>query len=373
MKITDIETIILRQPDIRLIGDGSQDVLIVKVHTDEGIVGIGEAHTSPYVAKTVIDAPSSHVAARGLKEIIIGEDPTDIERLWRKMYTESIVFGRRGIAVHAISAIDMALYDILGKLLDRPVYKLIGGAFRDRIKVYASTLMPGDIDGAVEETRKWVNQGFKAVKVGWGDLGKDPKKDFRYVKAIRDAVGPDIDLMVDIGTGMERQQALMLAHMLQELDVFFLEEPLSPDDIDGYAWLCRNSPIRIATGEKESTFWGFRELMDRGGLHVVQPDVARAGGITECRKIAAYADKSNILCIPHCWSTDILVSATLHLIAATPHVPYFEFCVAPTPLRQFTAKDPIRAVDGYVAIPRKPGLGIELDEETILKYRYEGQ
>lgn len=371
MKITDVETIVLRQPEVKLIGDGTQDVLIVKVHTDEGIVGIGETHTSPYVAKMVIDAPVSHVAARGLKEIITGQDPTRIASLWEQMYRFTSVFGRRGVAINAISAVDMALYDILGKIVNQPVYKLLGGAFRDKIKVYASTLMSSDANRAVEDCLNLVDQGFKAIKLGWGNLGQDPKHDYQRIKAIREAVGSDVDLMVDIGVGMNRHDALLLADLLSDLEIFFLEEPLPPDDIEGFAWLSQKSKVRIATGEKETTFWGFNELINRGNLHVIQPDVGRAGGLTECKIIADYAHKTNTMCIPHCWSTDILVSATLHLIASMPKIPYFEYCVWPTPIRQFVAQEPIKAVKGFVEIPQKPGLGIELNEDTIQKYRYQ--
>lgn len=318
MRITDIEAIPLRLPTVLPIGDGTQDSLVVKVHTDEGIVGIGECHTSPYVQKQIIDAPMSHVAAIGLREVLVGEDPTNIEYLWQKMYHKSIVFGRRGAAMHAISAIDIALWDILGKALGQPVYKLLGGRFRTEVPAYASDLMPDDPDETVERALQQKAAGFRAAKFGWGALGKSVKEDLRQVGQLRQALGDDFDIMIDMGLQVDFSHALTLGRGLQELGVYFLEEPLSPDDLDGYRRLSDALDMRVACGEKEQTRWGFRDLMERGGVDVIQPDVARAGGLTECRRIATLAGVAGRMVIPHCWSTDILVAATLHFIATLP-------------------------------------------------------
>lgn len=360
---------VLRQPEVRLIGDGTQDCCIVKVKTDEGIVGIGESQTSPFVIKAIIDAPDSHVRSRGLARIILGEDPFNVERIWQKMYSETSVYGRRGVVIHAMSAIDMALYDIMGKALGIPVYKLLGGKFRDKVKAYASTLMPEAEEEAVKEVIRWVEKGFKAVKVGWGPLGHSVEQDYRFMKACRKAVGDDVDLMVDIGYGGDRRKAFELARLLEELNIYFLEEPLSPDDLDGFAELSSRVDIRIATGEKETTYFGFRDLIERGKVDVIQPDISRVGGFTEAKKIASLASAKGALCIPHCWSTDILVASTLHFIVSQPEIPYLEFCVWPTPLRRFVAKDPIECVDGYVRVPEGPGLGIELNEKIVEQFR----
>ncbi|MCJ7773837.1 MAG: hypothetical protein MUP22_11985 [Desulfobacterales bacterium] len=210
--------------------------------------------------------------------------------------------------------------------------------------------------------------GFGAVKLGWGGFSDDVKENTRLIKAVRDAVGPDIKIMVDSGMGWNLTTAIEVARRCQELDVYFLEEPLSCDDLDGYAKLCDAVDIPIATGEKETTKWGFRDLILRGHLDILQPDVARCGGITETRKIVSLCETFNRTCIPHCWSSDILVSATLHLIASVSGVPYFEFCVIDTPIRKGVIREPIQAKDGIVCVPEGPGLGIELDEEFIARY-----
>jgi L-rhamnonate dehydratase len=370
LRIVDVECTMIRLPEVRLVGDGTQDTLIVKVHTDEGITGIGEAHTSPWVAKAVIEAPVSHITARGLREIVIGEDPLNIAPLWDRMYSLSAVYGRRGVVIHAISAIDMALWDILGKVTGMPVYRLLGGAYRTEIEPYASMLDMDSQDQTISEVRRLVDEGFRAVKLGWGNLGKDTRSDLKFIASVRKAAGPETALMIDIGTGMELSRAIPLAKGLADSGVYFLEEPLSPDDLDGYARLCEVSPVPIATGEKENTRFGFRDLMERGRLPIVQPDVARVGGLTEARRIAEMASLRGVTVIPHCWSTDILVAATLHFIASLKSCPYLEFCVLDNPIRREVAASPIRVQGGVVKVPQSPGLGIELNEETLRRLKY---
>lgn len=372
MKIVDVEAIPLRLPKVLPIGDGTQDCLVVKVYTDEGIVGIGEAHTSPYVLKQVIDAPMSHVSAIGLKEVILGEDPTNIEYLWEKMYAKSRVFGRRGAAIHALSAIDIALWDILGKALNQPVYKLLGGSFRQEIPAYASDLAYETAEESVEAVLRYQADGFRAAKFGWGPLGQSVKSDLKQVRQLRQAVGDDFDIMVDLGMPVEYSYALALGRGLEEQGVYFLEEPLSPDDLQGYRALSDALDMRVACGEKEQTRWEFRALMETAGVDVVQPDIARVGGLTEARRIATLAGMYGKTVIPHCWSSDILVAASLHFIATLPYCPYFEYCVLDGPLRREVCTETIPCVDGMVKIPQGPGLGIELNEDTLQRYRYNG-
>lgn len=370
MKITDIETILLRQPEVKLIGDGTQDVLILKIYTDEDIVGIGEVHTAPYIAKAVIEAPSSHIASRGLKEILIGENPLDIEVLWKKMYEGTVVYGRRGVAIHAISGIDIALWDILGKYLNQPIYTLLGGSFREEVPVYASVLMPNSPKQAADLAENMVKEGFSAIKFGWGGLlDEDTEKLTNFVRTIRDIVGPEVDLMIDIGQPLELHQAIELAQRLEEYKVYFLEEPLSPDHLKSYAKLREKASVKITAGEKESTKYGFQDLIDHKAVDIIQPDLARAGGFTEVRKIHSYASIRGIDVIPHCWSTDILVAATLHMIASMPDCRYLEYAVVDTPLRKFVTEHPIQHERGTVQILDGPGLGVELNQETINKYR----
>jgi L-rhamnonate dehydratase len=369
LKITDIETTVLRLPEVKPIGDGCQSILLIRVHTDEGITGIGEAHSNPTVSKAIIDAPMCAVASWGLRELLIGENPLDIGRLWDKMYRATQTYGRRGALMHALSGIDIALWDILGKATGQPIHRLLGGARTDRFVVYASDLMPETAEATIEMAQRHKAAGYRAMKLGWGALGRSPREDVRRVSAVRAAVGDEMDLMVDMGMPIPFDDALYLARGLADPGVFFLEEPLSPDDLDGFRRLVAASPTAIATGEKETTQSGFLNLMEQGGLRIVQPDVARVGGISEALRIAALAESRSVRMIPHCWSTDILVAATLQVISTLRDCPYLEYNVTDNPLRSDLLVHPIRPVDGVVAVPTGPGLGIEINEDTVQRYR----
>jgi L-rhamnonate dehydratase len=370
MRITNVECTVLRLPEVRLVADGSQDTLLVRIHTDAGLIGIGEGHTSPWVLKAIIEAPPSHVCAQGLRDLLVGEDPFQVERLWDKLYHHSAVYGRRGAVIHAISALDIALWDLIGKATGQPVWRLLGGGYRREVPAYASTLMPEEARLAADEARRWRDEGFRAVKLGWGALGADVKRDLQVLAGVREAVGPQMDLLVDVGYGVDFATAVALARGLEAIDAYLLEEPLSPDDLDGYARLADAVNLPIASGEKETTRWGFRDLIQRGRVDVIQPDVARAGGFTECRRIAHLAALHNVTVLPHCWSTDVLVAATLHYIAALPRCPYLEYCVVDSPLRRCLVRDPIGVCEGLVRVPDGPGLGVEINEDTVARYRY---
>jgi len=372
MKITDIEGIMVRLPEVRMIGDGCQSILIIKVHTDEGITGIGEAHSNPLVSKAVLDAPLCSVSSTGFRALLIGQDPRDINRLYDLMVKRSVTYGRRGAVMHVVSGIEIALWDILGKATGLPIHRLLGGARRTEIPAYASDLAPDTAAGAVALAERHAAAGFRGVKLGWGGLGDNRKEDARMMGEVRQAVGPDVDIMLDMGFPIPLDDAIWLGRALAEHEVFFLEEPLSPDDVAGFARLTAVSPTPIATGEKETTQYPYIDLMDRGGLRIIQPDVARVGGIAEALRIATHAEARGVRVIPHCWSTDILVAATLQVIATLRECPYLEFNVMDNPLRTQLMKEPIRPVDGIVPISDKPGLGIELDEATIAKCRWHG-
>jgi L-rhamnonate dehydratase len=372
MKITDIETIMLRLPEVRAIGDGCQNILIIKVHTDAGITGIGEAHSNPLVSKAVIESPLCSISAAGLRTLLVGEDPRDINRLYDLMLKRTVTFGRRGAAMHAISGVEIALWDILGKSLGQPIHRLLGGARRRSVPVYASDLAPDTASGAVALAARHAEAGYRAIKLGWGGLGGDRRADARMVGEVRQAVGPDVDLMLDMGFPIPLEDAVWLGRALAEHDVYFLEEPLSPDDVAGFARLTAISPTPIATGEKETTQYPYIDLMDRGGLRIIQPDVARVGGIGETMRIAAHAEARGVRVIPHCWSTDILVAATMQVIATLRDGPYLEFNVMDNPLRTELMTEPLRPVDGIMQLTDKPGLGVELNETTVARYRWEG-
>lgn len=369
VKIIDVRTTMLRQPDVKPIADGIQDLLVVEVITDEGIVGIGEVHTSPYIARAVIEAPLSHVSSCGLKQVVLGRDPLEREVLWDAMYRLSAVYGRRGVAIHAISGIDIALWDIAGKVARMSIAQLLGGDTKKRVKAYASILLATTPEEVRADVCRCLEDGFRAVKLGWGPLGTDPMGSVALVEAARKEAGDDIDIMVDVGFGGDVSQATRFARALEALDIFFLEEPLSPDNLEGYAQLARDVDISIATGEKETTVHGFKRLIEIGKVDIVQPDVARAGGITETKKIVDFARAAGVMCIPHCWSSNILLSATLQLVSCIPAIPFVEFCTLKTPLRRHVTQRPIEPVDGMVSIPEGPGIGVDLDTDTLAKYR----
>ena len=371
MKITDVESIILRLPNVVANGDNLQDILVIRIHTDAGITGIGEAHTSPSVLKAIIDAPVSHLTTQGLKPLLIGQDPLRINALWNTLYDHTASYGRRGAVMQAISGIDIALWDLLGKATGQPVHQLLGGKLRDSIPAYASDLTPDTPEAMIAQAKRHADAGFTGMKFGWGGLGGDVKSDAKWVGEIRRAVGPDIALMLDMGTPVPFDSALWLARALAEHEVFFLEEPLSPDDLDGFAQLVAASPTPIATGEKETSRFGFRDLMERGNLRIIQPDVARCGGISEIRRIAALAELRNVRVIPHCWSSDILVAATLHFLVTQRDAPWQEFNVMDNPFKNGLVRNPFRLEDGRLRVPDEPGLGIELNEEVIERYRWE--
>ena len=377
MRITDVEAIVLRQQSVdEGIADGSQDDLVVLVHTDEGITGIGEVDSAPEVVAALVEGNGSHAVAIGLRELLVGEDPLDVERLWRKMYRGTIYVGRRGITVHAISGIDIALWDIRGKALGRPVCELIGEPRRERIKAYASRLMPDTPEETFSAVAELREQGFTAVKLGWGPLGKDAAYDVELASAARDAAGDGVEILIDAGLGYvdDVERATQVARGLEELDVTWLEEPFEPDEYEAYAELADAVDIPVAAGEQDSTWWGFRELIERGRVDVVQPDVTRCGGITELLRIAELAAQNGVATVPHAWKSGIIKAATLHVNAVLPEALYQEYCVARTPINtELTVQRLPLEADGWVAVPTGPGLGVDLDLDVVERLRVNGR
>ncbi|MEP7206051.1 MAG: mandelate racemase/muconate lactonizing enzyme family protein [Casimicrobiaceae bacterium] len=371
MKITEIEAIILRQPVVDgAIADGSQDDLIVRVHTDEGIVGIGEVDSAPEVVKAVIDAPNSHYIATGLRHVLLGQDPLDIEALWRRMYMGSVYYGRRGVAMHAISGIDIALWDIKGKKLGKPVCELLGTKKRERVRPYASLLMPDSEREVMASVERLVTMGFTAIKFGWGPIGKDEKHDVRLARAAKHAAGAGVEILIDagFGYGADAKRAIRVARELEDIGIYWLEEPFEPDEFEAYAELADAVELRIAAGEEEATRWGFRELVERGHVDVIQPDVTRCGGLSEALKIARAAEERGVPCVPHAWKSGVIKAASLHLNAVLETAYFQEYCVAETPINRLLTRERMELEDGWVAVPTRPGLGIELDPEILARY-----
>jgi L-rhamnonate dehydratase len=370
LKITDVEAIVLRQPEMDVSkADGSQDALLIRIQTDEGITGIGEVDSLPPVVKAIVDAPPSHAIASGLRHLLIGENPLEIDRLWHKLYRGSIYYGRQGPAIHAISGIDIALWDIKGKVLGQPVHRLLGGPHRDSIRAYASTLMPETPEEARAVVAGLVERGFTAIKLGWGPFGRDADLDVALVRAAREAAGDDVDLMFDIGLGWPNaDHGIRQVRRFEEYRPYWVEEPFWPDETAAYRKLADTVETRIACGEEDATRWGFDLLMERTGVDVIQPDVTRAGGISELVRIAHLADLRGVAMVPHSWSTGIIKAASLHVIGAMPNATFLEYCVQETALNQLLTVERFPVVDGMVALPEKPGLGVEIDEEVVRRY-----
>ncbi len=370
MKITEVEAIILRQPNVDgAIADGSQDDLVVRIHTDEGIVGIGEVDSAPEVVKAVYDAPNSHYIATGLRHVLIGQDPTDIEGLWRRMYMGSVYYGRRGVAMHAISGVDIALWDIKGKSLGKPVAELLGTPRRSKVRAYASLLMPDTEREVAASVERLVAMGFTAIKFGWGPIGRDEEHDVRLARAAKNVAGAT-DILIDagFGYGADAKRAIRVARKFEDLGIFWLEEPFEPDEFEAYAELADAVDLPVAAGEEEATRWGFRELAERGHVDIVQPDVTRCGGLSEALKIAREAEGKGLKCVPHAWKSGIIKAASLHLNAVLDNAYFQEYCVAETPINLLLTRERMPIKDGWVDVPDKPGLGIELDLEILERY-----
>lgn len=384
MKITNIELFILKSPGLYANPEGAAEASgptymgIVKVSTDAGICGYSDVETCASVAKAAIDAPKWSTEPGmecfdGLASLLIGENPLEVERLWYRMYRGSIYYGRRGVAIQAISAIDIALWDIAGKFYQQPIHILLGAKWRNKVRAYGSTLFRSSPEAMREAVRHYQGEGFTAVKFGWGVFGKDPRLDLQLVEAARTELGDHHDLLIDTGWFVDRtpKEAIQLVRSLEPYHPFFVEELLHPEDYDGYRQVAEAVDTRIACGEQEATQWGFHELINRGHVDVVQPDLTRCGGFTVARKIAAMAEQANILIIPHSWSSDLLTAASLHFNAFLRRASFVEFNTSQGPLSRSLVKDPLRLIDGYLEVPEAPGLGVEIDEEVIRKYRIE--
>lgn len=387
MKITRIDCHVLLDPDWNPDACSSaQDDLVVEVHTDEGIVGIGETDTNPWVARACITSRGTHVMGRGLEELLIGANPLEPEAIWRTLYSGSKMTGRRGALICAMGAIDMALWDIKGKALGVPIHTLLGGLVNEHVTPYASLLPTGNTLAAYRESlldkllqaREF---GFRAAKLeicingpySHNGLEGPDEAIVDIVAECREAVGPEFVLMVDVAYAWsDAKAALRVLDRLSPFDLFFVETPIDIDDLAGYAYLHEHSPIRIAAGEWQNTHFEFLDLADVGKVDVLQPDIGRVGGFTEARKVDQIAADRGRLVVPHCWKTGIGIAASAHLGMASSCCPYLEFLPAElseSPLRRELLIEEPRLQDGLIVLPDKPGLGIELNRDTLLRYR----
>ena len=339
--------------------------LICEVVTDNGLVGIGNAALSPLVTKQVID--------RYLAPLIIGADPWDIEFLWQHMYRKTMAFGRKGIGMVAISAVDIALWDLMGKAAKQPVYRLLGGRTKPRIPVYASRLYSTPLDELAAESTRYVSEGYKAMKLrfGWGptDGAEGMHRNVALVRTVRETVGDGIDIMADAYMGWNLDYAKRMLPLLERFNLRWLEEPVIPDDIHGYAELKRRSSIPIAGGEHEFTLYGFRELLEARAVDYIQFDTNRVGGLTQARKIAALAEAHSVPVIPHAGQMH-----NYHIVMASLNSPMAEFfppvdVEVGNELFWYIFKGEPMPNDGFIDLDENvPGLGLTVDEAALRQF-----
>jgi L-rhamnonate dehydratase len=368
MRITRIEPIVLRADVDVSRADGTQDAFLLRLYTDEGLVGIGEADTSPYVAETMLEMPSSHAIAQGFRDILLGQDPLHIDRLWWQLYAGTEHYGAGGAAMQVISAIDLALWDLLGKAMNKPIFELLGAVDPGSVRVYASEVMPDTESEAKKVAANARARGYTALKFGWGPLGQSLDRDESLIRAAAEGLGGRCDLMIDGGRAYSIRGAAELIERTEDVPLYWLEEPLRPDDLDGYRRLSALSSVRIATGEADWGVGAYRQLAEHG-VDILQPDLARCGGFTVARELIDLSRKRAVDVVPHCFSTGVLVAASLQFVAALPRPLLSEFSVADSPLASGLLAEPFELDErGCLAVPDRPGLGVELDEDALRKW-----
>ena len=364
MKITGVAALVLRLPEVTDRCDGTQDTCLIKIDTDAGITGWGEVDSAPTVVKAIIEAPLSHQICTGLAIVLEGADPLAIDLCMTRMNEAVNYYGRTAVGAHAMASVNLALWDIAGKACDRPVYQLLGGPHEKRFRAYCSILFGDTPEETYELGRRFADQGFTAVKFGWGPMGRDEKTDIALVREARRGVGDDVDVLIDAGQVWDWKTALKRAEQFTEFRPFWLEEPLHPEDVSGYARLCERSPIPIATGEAEARYQDFEKLLVEGQVDWIQPDPGRCG-ISTMVDVGRLAHRLHRRVVNHSFKSGITIAASLHALAAVPHGEVFEYCMSDSPLRHELTRERFEVKDGYVSVPEGPGLGVTIDEETV--------
>ena len=382
MKITRVEAMEVRLPEdeIRDWSAGAQNACIIKVYTDDGIVGVGEVESSAHIAKAVIEAPMAAKHAAGLGQLIIGMNPLDYEVIYDKLYQSSFYYGRRAIVVHAISGIDIALWDIAGKHFGVPAYQLLGGKCRDKARVYYHVFGQTKeqlIDGIVEAKKR----GFTAVghltpfldeprEVPYFQTHVEKMRDaIETVGRYREVVGNDVDLCIEIHRRLTPSEAVVLARGIEQFHPFFYEDPILPDNFDAMALVAENIHIPIATGERLHTIYEFEMLLKRGAVQYVRPDVCMCGGITHAKKVAALAEAHHVGVVPHNPLSPVSTAACIQLAACIPNFALQEYPLGEgEPPKSDIVKSAVRLEKGFLVIPDTPGIGIELAEDAAEKY-----
>ena len=341
---------------------------LVEIVAEDGTTGWGECFGPARLNAAVVKAFS---------RLLIGEDALATERIWQSIYNGFRDQGQKGLAVTALSGVDIALWDLKGKRFGAPVHVLMGGALRTQVNAYATGTYRKDngnpLDYIIEEVKGYVREGFGAVKL---KIGFDVADDIALIRAVREAIGPRTGLMLDANHGYDAIDAISLGRAVANCDIAWFEEPVVPDDLDSYVEVRRGQPIPVAGGECEFTRWGFREVLTRRAMDILQPDTCAAGGLSECKKIADMAVAFGVRYVPHVWGTGVGLAAALQLLAVlphnpprhTPHEPLLEFDRSEHPFRQAVLTQPIEHRGGIVEIPEGPGLGIEVDRRVVAQF-----
>ena len=368
MKITEVTAMVLRLPEVTSACDGTQDTCLIKIETDEGITGWGEVDSCPTVVKAIVDAPLSHQICNGLRNTLLGADPIAIDVCGELMDEVTNYYGRTAAGAHAKAGVNIALWDIAGKSCNRPIYQLLGGPHKRRFRAYCSILFGDTPEETGQLARRFADQGFTAIKFGWGPMGRDEATDIALVREARRGAGDDVDILIDAGQVWNWKTALKRAHQFMEFRPFWLEEPLHPEDVTGYRALTAESPLPIAAAEAEARYLEFERLVVEGGLDWIQPDPGRCG-------ISTFVEAGKMACrhtrkvVNHSFKSGITIAASLHALSAVPNTEIFEFCMADSPLRHDLTNEKFEIVDGYIELPESPGLGVTINEKTVEKYR----
>ncbi len=341
---------------------------IVEIVCEDGTTGWGECFGPARLNAAIVQA---------FRPLLIGQDALATDRIWQTLYNQFRDQGQKGLTVCAISGVDIALWDIKGKHFEAPVHQLMGGPLRTSVPAYATGTYRRDtgdpLDYIVAEVQGYVKEGFGAVKL---KIGFGIPEDIALIRAVREAMGPKIGLMLDANHGYDAIDAIALGRAVTPLDIGWFEEPVVPDDLGSYEEVRRGQPIPVAGGECEFTRWGFREVLTRRAMDIIQPDTCAAGGLSECKKIADMANAFGVRYLAHVWGTGIGLSAALHLLAVIPdnpprhtsRQPLLEFDRSEHPFRQAVLKTPIEHENGIVAVPTGPGLGIEIDRAALKRF-----
>ena len=372
MKIAKLETYVLEakldKPIYFGIGPYTAfTATLVEITTDDGITGVGEciARKAPRVVDRVVRDL--------LWPVIEGRDPQDVGGLWDDMFRQLRGWGHyRGFVQEGISGIDQALWDILAQKQGLPLYKALAGAGRDRVPVYASSVYIADLDQMAKETREQVTKGHTAIKVKIGrsaEMG-GPRMDIESVRVCREAAGPEIEIGLDVNSAYDASTAIKVCKAIEKYDIAFIEEPVYPDDVDGYELIRRSQSIPLACGESEFGVFGFRELLRRRAVDIVQPDIARVGGFTGGMRLGALVHAHNVRYAPHTgFSCGVAQLATLHLAASVPQLWRSELMYIENPLAELFTEPLPMAKNGIVEMPTKPGMGMTLDKKKLARYR----